>query len=341
MTKPAIPLRVCESIEQVDRDEWAGVAGAADAPAFYDYRFLRAYERAPLQETGAFFYLMFGKPAVAILPAYIQSTDDPLGILSGLGLPGRSPGDQILLTHIAHCYDTGLPVRPGLPLADLAGQAGQALADLARQAGASWIGFLNVDGSAPVAGALTAAGLTRIPMNTRFRQDLTGYGTVEEFVADIPSGTARRAMRASRHQAYREGMVITTPDPAREAAEAVEICRRTTARHGTAGYYPEQFHEFVALAAGLITVTEVRLRGSLAVATICLSDRTRFHLWAGGIDYEVTAGIKHAFALALWPALEETIRQGRPVIEAGRGNVATKQRFRLDPVPLFAFVGRS
>src|SRR5579884_1959437 len=75
MTEPAIPLRVCESIEQVDRDEWAGVTGAADAPVFYDYRFLRAYERAPLQETGAFFYLMFGRPAVAVLPAYIQSTD--------------------------------------------------------------------------------------------------------------------------------------------------------------------------------------------------------------------------------------------------------------------------
>jgi predicted N-acyltransferase len=340
MTGQEMPLRVCESIEQVDRDEWAGVVNAADAPVFYDYRFLRAYERAPLQETSAFFYLMFGKPAVAVLPAYIQSTDDPLGILSGLGLPGRSPGDQILLTHIAHCYDTGLPVRPGVPAAPLAEQACGVLADLARQAGVSWIGFLNVAGSAPIADGLTAAGLAKLPMNTRFHQNMTGYGTVEEFVADIPSKTARRALRTSRHQAHRAGMEITTLDPAREAAGAVEMCRRTTARHGTAEYYPEQFHEFVALAADLVTVTEVWLRGSLAAGSICLSDRTRFHLWAGGIDYDVTAGIHNAFALMLWPNLEETIRQGRPVIEAGRGNAATKQRFRLDPVPLFAFAGR-
>jgi predicted N-acyltransferase len=334
-------VRVYQSIEQVDRDEWAGVVNAAGAPAFYDYRFLRAYERAPLQETGAFFYLMFGKPAVAVLPAYLQSTDDPLGILSGLDLPGRSPGDQILLTHIAHCYDTGLPARPGQPAAPLAEQACGALAKLARQAGVGWIGFLNADGSAPMADGLMAAGLAKLPMNTRFRRDLTGYGTAEEFVADIPSKLARRALRTSRHQAHRAGMEITTVDPATEAGGIVEMCRRTTARHGTAEYYPERFHEFVALAADLVTVTEVRLRGTLAAGTICLSDRTRFHLWAGGIDYDVTAGIHSAFALLLWPSLEETIRQGRPVIEAGRGNATTKQRFRLDPVPLFAFVGRS
>lgn len=340
MTVQKLPFRVFDSIEQVDRDEWTGVVDAADAPVFYDYRFLRAYERAPLQETGAFFYLMFGKPAVAVLPAYLQSMDDPLGILSGLDLPGRSPGDQILLTHIAHCYDTGLPVRPGRPAAQVAEQACEALAGLARQAGVSWIGFLNVNGSAPMAGGLTSAGLAKLPMNTRFHQDLTGYGTVEEFVADIPSRKARRALRSSRHQAHRAGMEITILDPAREAGGAVELCRRTTARHGTAEYYPEQFHEFVALAADLVTATEVRLHGSLAAASICLSDRTRFHLWAGGIDYEVTAGINHAFALMLWPGLEETIRQARPVIEAGRGNAATKQRFRLDPIPLFAFAGR-
>jgi predicted N-acyltransferase len=341
MADQEISLRVYESIDEVDRDEWAGVVDAASAPVFYDYRFLRAYERAPLQETEAFFYLTFGKPAVAVLPAYIQSTDDPLGILSALDLPGRAPGDRILLTHIAHCYDTGLPVRPGQPAAHLAEQACAALADLAGQAGVRWIGFLNVDGCAPMAGGLTAAGLTKLPMNTRFRRDLTRYATVEEFVTDIPSAKARRALRTSRHQAHRAGLEVIPMDPMRGAAGAVEMCRRTTARHGTAEYYPQQFHEFVPLAADLITVTEVRLRGRVASASVCLSDRTRFHLWAGGIDYEVTEGIHSAFALMLWSGLDKTIQQGRSVIEAGRGNAAAKLRFRLEPIPLFAFVGRA
>jgi predicted N-acyltransferase len=334
-----VQVRVYPSIEEIDREEWSGVIDAAGAPVFYDHAFLRAYERAPLQETGAFFYLMFGQPANAVLPAYVQSTEDAIGTISGLGLPGRAPGDRILLTHVAHCYDTVLPARPGLA-PELADLACEALADLAAQAGVKWFAFLNVDGSTATAKSLAAAGLVKIPMNTRFRRDLTAYPSVEEFVADIPSKKARVALRYSRSQARRAEMEVTAPDPARAAAEAVELCRRTTARHGTADYYPEQFAEFVALAKDLVCVTEVRLGGRLAAAAICPFDRTRFHLWAGGIDYDVTAQIHSAFSLMLWPAVEQTIHRELPVFEAGRGNTATKLRFRLEPVPLFAFVGR-
>jgi hypothetical protein len=331
--------RVYAGIGEVGRDEWSGVIDAAGAPAFYDYRFVRAYERVPLQQTEAFFYLVFGKPAAAVLPAYVQGTDNALGKLPGLGLPGWSPGDRILLTHVAHCYDTSFPARPHLLTPRLVARACAALADLARQSGVKWFAFMNVDGSAALASGLMAAGLAKIPMNTRFRRDLTGYATVEEFVADIPSKKARRALRSSQHQATREGMRIATPDPA-HAGESVEMCRRTTARHGTAEYYPERFGEFVALAGDLVRVTEVRLRDRLASAAICLADPTRFHLWAGGLDYEIAAEIHSAFPLMLWPAVAEAIFLDCPVLEAGRGNAAAKLRFRLQPVPLFAFVGQ-
>src|SRR4051794_11278303 len=82
-----------------------------DAPAFYYCLFLDAYERAPLQPTEAYFYLLFGKPAVAVVPAYLQSTEDAAGDISGLPLPGRRPGDRILISHVTHCYDTSLPAR--------------------------------------------------------------------------------------------------------------------------------------------------------------------------------------------------------------------------------------
>jgi hypothetical protein len=41
----------------------------------------------------------------------------------------------------------------------------------------------------------------------------------------------------------------------------------------------------------------------------------------------------------LLPAVAEAIDARRPVFEAGRGNGAVKQSYRLEPVPLFAFVG--
>ncbi len=68
MTAGAAQVSVCDSIDDIDRAEWSAVVEAAQAPVFYDYRFLRAYERLPLQQTEAFCYLRFGDPVVAVLP---------------------------------------------------------------------------------------------------------------------------------------------------------------------------------------------------------------------------------------------------------------------------------
>jgi predicted N-acyltransferase len=334
-------ISVCHAIDEIGRAQWSAVTDAARAPVFYDYVFLRGYEAAPLQQTSEFFYLKFGEPAVAVLPAYVQSSDDPLGILSALGLPGKEPGDLILVTHIAHCYDTCLPALPGKLTPRLAESACTALADVARQAGVKWFAFLNVDGSSALAAALAKIGLAKIPMNTRFNRDLSGWRSAEDFIAAIPSQKRRAIMRQSRRLADRAGMRYKNPDPAAGAPDAVELCQRTTTRHGTAAYYPDQFGEFVVKAAELITVTEIWRDGRLGLASISLRDATRFHMWAGGIDYELMAGVRSAFPLLLLPAIEDAIATGRTVLEGGRGNPATKLKYRLNPVDLMAFVGTS
>jgi predicted N-acyltransferase len=338
VTADAAQISVCDRIDDLDRAEWSAVVAAAQAPVFYDYTFLRAYERLPLQQTEAFFYLRFGDPAVAVLPAYIQSTDDPLQAVSSLALPGRSPGDAILQTHVAHCYDTLIPARPGALTPRLVGQACETLGTLAAQAGLKWFAFLNVDGSSELADRLLSEGLIKLPIFTRHNKRIAGYESVDEFVAGIPSHDARYALRRSYRQAQRGEMQITHPDPASGAA-AVELCQRTTSRHGTAAYYPEWFGEFVTLAADVMSVIEVRLAGRLASASICLRDPLRFHMWAGGIDYAVTEGIHSAFPLMLLTAMEEAIENRHAIFEAGRANDVVKQRFRLEPLPLFAFVG--
>lgn len=333
-------ISVYSRIDDVGRDEWSAVVTAADAPAFYHYPFIRTYERIPLQPTQAFYYLVFGSPAAAVLPAYLQSTDDPLGYVSGLGLPGREPGDSLLMTHVAHCYDTLIPARPGSLTQTLIDRACATLTDLARQAGAKWFAFLNVDGAGPTAGYLEAAGLLKLPMTARFCKPMTNYSSVEDFVADNPDRKSRWKHRASLERAQLAGMTVHDADPVSGAADAVELCRKTTARHGTAGYYPEHFHDFVAGAGEIIKVTEVRFGDQLAAAAISLVDQNRYHLWAGGVDYEVARNIPSAFTLLLRPAVIEAIRTGRPKLEAGRSNELTKRRFHLDPVPLFAYVSR-
>lgn len=339
MTANTTHVAVRTSIDDVDRAQWSAVVAAAQAPVFYDYAFLRAYERVPLQQTEAFCYLLFADPAVAVLPVYLQSTDDPLGIVSGLGLPGRSPGDPILLTHVAHCYDTLIPARPGALTPRLVEQACDTLARLAAQAGLKWFAFMNVDGTGELADLLLSAGLTKISMNTRYHKRIAGYDSVDEFVAGIPSQKARLALRRSHRQGLRANMRISHPDPASGVPETIDLCRRTTMRHGTAGYYPEWFGEFVAHAAEVISVTEVRLGDTLATASVCLHDPVRFHLWAGGIDYSATEGIHNSFPLMMLPAVAEAVEARRPIFEAGRGNGAVKQSYRLEPIPLFAFVG--
>jgi hypothetical protein len=338
VTADAAQVSVCDRIDDLDRAEWSTVVAAAQAPVFYDYIFLRAYERLPLQQTEAFFYLRFGDPAVAVLPAYIQSTDDPLGAVSSLGLPGRSPGDLILQTHVAHCYDTLIPARPGVLTPRLVGQACETLGTLAAQAGLKWFAFMNVDGTSELADLLLSAGLMKFPIFTRYNKRIADCGSVDEFVAGVPSRKARYVLRTSYRQAQDREMRITYPDPA-DALGAVELCQRTTARHGTAAYYPEWFGEFVTLAAEAVSVIEVRLAGKLALGTICLRDPLRFHMWAGGLDYAVTEGIHSAFPLMLLSAMEKAIENRHPIFEAGRANDETKQRFRLEPLPLFAFVG--
>lgn len=339
MTADAVQISVHDRLDQIDPAEWSEVVAAAQAPVFYDSTFLRAYERLPLQQTGKFFYLRFGDPAVAVLPAYVQSTDDPLGKVAGLGLPGREPGDRILQTHVAHCYDTLIPARPGALTPRLVEQACETLGTLAAQEGLKWFAFLNVDGSSDLAGMLASAGLARYPIFTRYNKRISGFRTAEDFIDGIPSSKARYLLRHNYRQAQNAGMEITYPDPAQGVPGAVGLCQSTTARHGTAAYYPDCFGDFVTLAADVISVIEIRLRGGLAAAVINLHDPLRFHMWAGGADHALLEGVRSSFPLMLLSAMERAVETRYPIFEAGRANDATKQQFRLNSLPLFAFVG--
>jgi hypothetical protein len=332
-------VRIAESMSDVDRSEWMSVIRAADAPAFYDCLFLDAYERVPLQPTEAFFYLLFGTPAVAVVPAYLQRTDDAAGDISGLPLPGHRPGDRILISHVTHCYDTTLPARAAeVGLTELAGTT---LARIGHECGAKWVAFLDVPAGGRLAGDLTTIGWDRHPMETRYRADITGCTGSGDFIAAMPR-QRRHRMRTNQRRALALGATATVQVPGTPAADitaAVELCRDTTARHGTPDYYPGEFGKFVELAGALVQVTEVRIGGRPATAAISLVDRSRYHMWAGGLDYDVLPPTVSGFELMLGAGLDAAAGcGGLRTLEAGRGNTAVKQRYRLEPVPLLAFV---
>jgi hypothetical protein len=326
-------------MSDVDRQEWMSVIRQANAPAFYDCLFLDAYERVPLQPTEAFFYLLFGAPAVAVVPAYLQRTDDAAGDISGLPLPGRRPGDRILISHVTHCYDTTLPARVAdIGLTELAGTT---LARIGRECGAKWVAFLDVPTGGRLAADLTTIGWDRHPMETRYRADITGYTGSADFIATMRY-RRRYRMRVNQRRALELGATTTMQVPGAPAADiaaAVELCRATTARHGTPDYYPGEFGKFVELAGELVQVTEVRIGGRLATAAISLVDRSRYHMWAGGLDYDVVPSSGSGFELMLGAGLDAAAGcGGLRVLEAGRGNGSVKERYLLEQVPLLAFV---
>ncbi|SEH01050.1 Acetyltransferase (GNAT) domain-containing protein [Nonomuraea solani] len=333
-------IHIADSIEDLtaaDLAHWTATADAARAPAFYHPGFLRAYERAPLAPTDAFHYLFL--PG-AVLPAYLQGTDDAAGDVSGLGLAGDAPGARILLTHVTHCYDT---VLPAYDIGTSLKPACRALAELAARHRARWFAFLDVDAASPLARHMTAGGFEPIPMETRYRLDLSPYRDLGDLIASHPrrsyAGRWLRRIRARTERGDIETTVLRPPfEPAR-IAEAVELCRRTTARHGTPGYYPEHLHAFVREAGPGVRVVETRIDGRLATAVICLTDAGRFHLWAGGTDeFPAGQGISR-YTLLVSSVLGPALDAGARCLEAGRGNGGVKEHFRMEPVRLAGFVG--
>ncbi|GII04108.1 GNAT family N-acetyltransferase [Planobispora takensis] len=328
-------LRVAGSIDDLtdaELEHWRAATRAA--PAFYRPAFLRAYERAPLAPTDAFHYLLLPD---AVLPAYLQGTEDAAGDVSGLGLPAR-PQDRILLTHVTHCYDTVLPA--AAPLARAVPAACRALAELAARQGARWFAFLDVDASGTLARRLAAEGFTPVPMETRHRLDLRPYRDLNDLIARHPRRSyAGRWLRRIRARGDVETTVLCPPFGDGRAAEAVELCRRTTARHGTPGYYPEQLHAFVREAGEDVRVVETRVGGRLATAVICLLDAERFHLWAGGTDECLSGRGISRYALLVSSVLGPALACGARWLEAGRGNAGVKEHFGMEPVPLAGFVG--
>lgn len=336
-------VEVREHIDDIDLEQWDEVIAAAGAPVFYSSAFLRAYERVPLQPTYAFCYVLLRSTAahrpVAVLPAYVQDAEDAARDLADLDLPGRSAGDRILITHVTHCYDTCLPalrLSRGLVAATC-----EALASLAVRHGVKWFAFVDVDGSSELAHLLIEAGLDRQSMETRFRQDVSGFASVDDYIPTVTSARARRNLRVGHRKGLRAGLATALRRPAHEGLDAVVgLCRGTTARNGSAGYYPEELEDFMRAAGDIARVLEVRLGERLAAGALILLDEQRFHLWAGGLDYDLAAEGFSVYLLLFHEMVSRAIASGCPTMELGRGQTDFKLRHALQPTPLFAFVGR-
>lgn len=331
-----IEVRVYERFDEIDAQEWDSFVESAGAPAFYSSAFLSAYERSPLQAARATFYIVVreptGKQLLAVLPAYLQTIDDPAGDVSSIVAAPATGSGLILLTHVVHCYDSYLPAVELNSV--IVGKIVTVLADLAAQTGADCFGFLHVDAASPLPELLREAGLRIVPMESRFNQNVTEFKDAESFISAMPSSRARRNLRRCYRQADRYGFTVEVGDgTADHLVSAVELCHLTAAQHGTPTYYPRAtMTDFIGSLKESVQVISVKQGDLLIAAAFCLKDRYRYHFWACGIRAGEYGPIS-PFSLLFHRAIHETTQHAIPVLECGRGNEEFKSRHGLRPVP--------
>lgn len=317
---------------------WDALVAAAGAPIFYQSTYLVAYHDSPLAALDRIGYLLAregraGSP-VAALPVALHRYPDPFGALR-LSHPG-SEREPALLSHVWHCYDTRLVGGTGRP--DVVAAILGFLRRLARSWGARWFGLVNVERGGATATALQAASMTGRHLIDRFATDLTGLDDLDDYLLRLPP-RARANLRRNERRAADAGFSTTVGPPAgADLTEIAELCGRTAARFGNTAFYPTAaFVRFVDALGPAAHVLEIRQRGRLVAAGVCLTDERRFHTWTCGVDYEV-AGNASPYAVLFAESVRLALRLGRPILEGGRSNEVFKRRHGLVPRPLDAYL---
>lgn len=320
---------------------WDEVVASAGAPVFYRSAYLEAYHQSPLAPIERFGYLAINKsPAelpVAVLPVALHTRADPLGWLRETH-PGIE-AERALLSHVWHCYDTqlvGAADRQEVATALVAGHRA-----LAQAWGAPWFGFVNVERGTASSAALTSAGLTGRHLTDRFVADLSGLSGFDDYLSRLGSRPRANLTRNARRAA--ETGITTTVALASESDldEVAELCARTTARLGSAHFYPvATFVGFVSALSGCAFVLAVRQYGRLVAAGVCLADELRFHTWACGVDYDVT-GNASPYAVLFAQSVTLALKLGATVLEGGRANHVFKVRHGLSVRHLDAHLSRT
>ncbi len=336
-----LTVKVYDNPDDLTAIGWDEVVGAAGAPVFYESAYLAAYHRFPLGAIERFGYVVIHEsPAelpVAVLPVALHTRADPLGWLR-TSQPGIEH-ERALLSHVWHCYDTQLVGAVDRP--DVVATLLTALGSLARSWDAPWLGFVNVERGTQTAAALANAGLTGGHLMDKYTADLAGLTELDGYLRRL--GTRPRAnLTRSARRAAETGMTTTiTSVTDTDLDEVAELCARTTARLGSAQFYPATtFAQFVEALGGCVQVLAVRQAGRLVATGVCLTDEQRFHTWACGVDYNVT-GNASPYAVLFAQSVAQAIKVGATVFEGGRANDVFKLRHGLSARPLDAYLSRT
>src|SRR5882757_7178921 len=318
--------------------EWDELMTAARAPVFYRRPFLRAFEHYPLHPVLRTAYILV-RDGHGVLqsaqPAFLQRDVDPMQVIHN-HYPQALPHTS-LLTHVWHCYDTVLPVRPGSEA--ITPTAVDALRATAADWGARLYGLANVDAATPLAGALSEAGLEAVDIEIGWSLDLRAVDSFAAYLATLRSKPRRNLLHDLRN-ADRAGVQVHVAGVEDADVDGfVALARATAAKYNNADYYKQGlFQDFVRALGDDMRAIELRIDGRLVGSALALIDDTRFHWWACGVDYAACPDFS-PFYVAFGQVLHAAYESGRPHFEVGRRNPTFKRRYNLTPRTLRAYFG--
>ncbi len=334
-----IAVEVVRSIEAVDPGEWRRTVARADAPVFYSYEYLAAYERHPLGAFAGGRYLLVRSRGelIAVFPCYLQPRGDPLGVFANSPVTATNPA---VLGHVWYCYDTRIPhVATSSGLVTAICEA--VLDELARVRiadHAALAGFVNVAEGDPLLEIAQRKGWLVIPMDIRYQLLLDGMATFDDYLASLarkPRQNLGRHLRRARDAGVTTSVSLPRSE---DLPEVGGLCRLTAGKFGNTDFYPQdQFGGFVMGLADRARVVRVDRGGELLATAVALLDESRLHMWVAGFRYATVAGFSPHYVL--WSAeIRAAIELRASLVEGGRRNDLFKKRHGMRPVQLHACV---
>ncbi|MGW7611473.1 GNAT family N-acetyltransferase [Streptomyces sp. NPDC054766] len=345
MSTPLVTVTVTDSVDDVDTVQWEQVAAASSAPVHYTPAYLRAYQESPLSPFLAARYLTVADTGrtLAVLPCYLQKQGDPYGFLRGVGIDEAD--GPALLGHNWYCYDTRVPVRATGPAQQVRvlGAVLDALRELADADGARTAGLVSVPEGDPVLDVARNKGWRVEPIVTRFQLPLHGpagdaFDSYDSYLATLGSRT-RRTIRQYLRRAADAGVTTAVEAPRPDFLRTVgDLTRRTAAKYGSAGMYPETaFTDFVMALGDSARVVRVDRGDRTLAAAVVLLDDERLHMWAGGTSHATLDGFSPNYLL--WATeIRTAIEWRKRWVEGGRSNQPMKTRHGMMPLRLFACI---
>jgi uncharacterized protein len=334
-----IKIRVCHSLSELNEAEYSVLRENCAAPIFYDWRFLRAAEKSPLLPVEKTLYLAAyeGDNLVAFMPAYLQSSADPFGVLSRTTPMKMAREARGLFSHIMHCSESTILTRAGSR--QLQSRMLEHLRAAAVELGATYYGVLNVVDRELMACARDM----RLEVNymwDRYSLDLAGRAGTDDLIALLPADGRRELRRQLRKFEASGAEAVVERPPFRDLEEVAQLVYQTTKKNGTPEYYPVQrMIDFVSECSDLVRLVSIRVGGERVGTLICLEQAGALHTWAAGMVYDKTEF--SPYTLAFWTAFRYALDAGLRVVEGGRTTAKIKQRLGFSPLPLYSIVSQT